>query len=288
MVSREDALANPGGTNAAVDKLVGQAAKVEKPTVPLPPSDIVDLPSGYIRGDDVIKTVQVQELTGRHEESLARAVQPRPGTNEINWANFLTVLLECGTVKVGDLPQAGTKEYLQDMLLGDRDAIILGIRQATYGDEVELIGWQCPACGGQSDLILSLANDVETVKLAPSDQTFEVKLRKGRTALVRLASGSDLRAMYEKDGLNTVERQSVLLGRTLKTLVEADGTEMDVAGFAQTIVMGLSIPDRKSIIRELNLRQPGPRYNEITLVHQDCQKEVPLAIGLGDLFPDLV
>lgn len=287
MVSREDALANPGGTNASVDKLVGQAQKVEKPTVPLPPSDIVELPSGYVRGEDVIRTVQVQELTGRHEESLARAVQPR-SDGSINWANFLTVLLECGTVKVGDLPQAGTKEYLQDMLLGDRDAIILGIRQATYGDEVELIGWQCPACNGVSDVALSLTEDVETVTLPTDEQTFEVKLRKGRTARVHLATGGDLRAMFEKDGLNGVERQSILLSRTLKTIVEADGTEMDVAGFAQTIVMGLSIPDRKSIIKALNLRQPGPRYNVVTFVHQDCQKEVPLAIGLGDLFPDLV
>jgi hypothetical protein len=281
MASRAEALANPEETNAQIDALIN--VDPEKPVIPAPPSDVVVLPGGLVRHGDVIRTVRVQELNGHHEEALTRALQPAPGASQTNWSNFLTVLLECGTVQIGDLDETPS-EVLKDLLLGDRDAIILGIRRATYGDEIDLSGWQCPFCQGSTDLALSLTNDVETVKLDDprTETTFDVKLRRGRSATARLATGRDLAAMYERDGLTAAERESIQL-----KLTEADGTEIRVQGRANTIVMDLSIPDRKAIIRELEKRQPGPRYNGVKFTHQDCQKEVPLTIGLGDLFPDL-
>lgn len=284
--TREDALSDPGSANAAVDAIL--ADNQEKPVIALPPSDIIQLPGGLVRRGEVIRTVKVRELTGYHEEALTRALQPAPGTMSVNWANFLTVLLECGTVQFGDLDE-DPKELLKDLLLGDRDAVILGIRQATYQDEVELKGWQCPACAAVTDLTISLAEDVEVVTMDDPRQeaTFEVKLRKGRSATVKLATGRDLAAMYEKDGLNNAERESIMLTKCLMKITDIDGTEQRVQGRAAGVVMDLSIPDRKAIVRELENRQPGPRYNGIKFVHQDCQKEVPLAVGLGDLFPDL-
>jgi hypothetical protein len=100
-------------------------------------------------------------------------------------------------------------------------------------------------------------------------------------------TGRDEAAMFEQQNLTGAERESVMLSRCILKITEANGQETIVAGFSQSIVMNLSIPDRKAIVRELNKRQPGPRYNEITFVHDDCQKEVPLVIGLGTLFPDV-
>jgi hypothetical protein len=284
--TRAELLADPGTANAEVAAALTD--QVEKPVIPLPPADTVRLPGGLVYRGDVYRTVRVQELNGRHEEALARAIQPPPGAMQTNWANFLTVLLECGTVEFSDLDER-PKDLLKDTLLGDRDAIILGIRQASYGDEVELRGWQCPSCGGTTDLTISLAGDVEVVTMEDprEETTFEVPLRKGRKATVKLATGRVLAAMWEQDNLNVAERNSVMLTHCLQKITEADGTEVRVAGRASVFVLEMSIPDRRAIVRELEKRQPGPRYNGIKFTHQDCQKEVPLVIGLGDLFPEL-
>jgi hypothetical protein len=93
--------------------------------------------------------------------------------------------------------------------------------------------------------------------------------------------------MYEQTGLTNAQRESIQLARCLVKIVEHNGQESRVQGRASEVVMDLSIPDRKAIIRALEEHQPGPRYNGIKFVHQDCQKEVSLAVGLGDLFPDL-
>lgn len=285
--TREELLANPGAANAAVADAI--AVKVDKPVIALPPSDIVTLPGGVIYRGEVIRTAQVQELKGTHEEALARALQPPIGSDKTNWANFLTVLLECGTVKFGDL-DIHPKELLKDACLGDRDALILAIRSVTYGDEVDLPGWQCPACGGQTDLCISLTDgtiEVVTLDDARKDSVFDVSLRKGRTASVRLATGSDLQVMYEQEDLTNAERESIMLSRCLQKITDADETEHPMLGRASAVVMDMSIPDRKAIVRAMEKHQPGPRYNEIKFRHDVCKKEVPLALPLGALFPDL-
>jgi hypothetical protein len=287
--NRAQALANPDKTNDEVAAALEVASRIEKPEIPHPPPDRVELPGGLVYKGEVIREVRVQELKGTHEEALARALQPVAGAVEVNWATFLTVLLECGVVQFGDIDEALTRELLKDVLLGDRDALILAIRAATYDDEIELKGWQCPHCQGESDLKLSLTKDVEVIPMGDprTDATFEVILRKGRKAVVRLATGRDLAAIYEQSGLNGAQRESIQLSRCLQKIIEANGKETRVQGRAAGVAMELGIPDRKTIIRELEKHQPGPRYNGIKFVHQDCQKEVALALGLGDLFPDL-
>ncbi len=285
-MTRAEALANPAEANAQLEALLGDDN--EKPVLEPPPSDLIELPGGLVYHGEVYRSVRVRELDGHAEEALIRALQPAPGTFDINWANFITVLLECGTVQFADLDQRLTRELLKDVLIGDRDALVLGIRQATYGDTVDLKGWQCPACGGITDLGISLAKDVETTEMAdPKASTIEIPLRNGRKATARLATGRDLTAMYDQSKLNRAERESIMLTRCLLKVTEADGRETKVQGRATGIVMGLSIPDRRALVRELEKHQPGPRYNGIKFVHQDCQKEVPLALGLGELFPDI-
>lgn len=286
---RAKALANPSKTNAEVAAVLNEAHQPDKPEIPYPPADLIELPGGLIYHGEVVRTVRVQELKGYHEEALARAMQPVAGGVEVNWASFLTVLLECGVVQFGDIDEKLTKELLKDVMLGDRDALILAIRAATYDDNINLENWRCPMCQGISELNLSLTNDLEVVTMEDprKENTFEVKLRKGRIATVRLATGRDLAAMYEQQGLNGAQRESIQLSRCLQKITEADGRENKIQGRAAGVAMDLSIPDRKAIIRELEEHQPGPRYNGIKFVHQDCQKEVALAISLGDLFPDL-
>lgn len=291
MVTREEALADPKAANAAVEKVLKQATAVERPHAEMPPFDQVELPGGLVRSGEVIRMVRVQELTGKHEEALARAAVPPAGSTSINWTHFLQVLLESGVTAIDGVPKDEIPNALKDMYVGDRDAIILAIRAATYGDELELENWVCPnpQCRVESSISLSVLNDIGTIRMEDprGDGRFKVKLRKGRTAEVRLATGRDVISMFERETLTAAERESILLSRCLLSIIEADGKETLVQGFGGGVAMELSIPDRRAILREMDKRQPGPRYNEVTFVHEECKKEVPVAVGLGELFPDL-
>ena len=257
---------------------------VKDPEAEPPPDTLVELPGGLVRGANILKVAEVRELTGEHEETLARASRAQPGSI----VHFLNTLLECGTVRFGTEDPSQTQAFLRDTLVGDRDALLLGIRRATYGGDIELAGWKCPECKNEADLSIPL-EDIPVHKLEHPDKdiTFDVPLRKGRTAEVRLANGGDQTAVFAISDQTVAERDSILLGRTLLAIRDKDGTRHTTTGDAGTLARRLSLPDRHAILKELTDRQPGPKFGEMKFTHQDCGKEVGLAIGLPDLFQDL-
>lgn len=282
-MTKDEILANPGVASAALDD-AAKAAKSPLPVAAFPPDDMVTLPGGIMHKGDLIRRVVVKELTGEDEEALARAIQnPNP-------YHFLDTLLARGTVQLGTLSYDESQRMLPDLLVGDRDEIILGIRTATYGPTVEAFGWQCPLCSGTVDKIeFSLADDVERRKLAdPANEVvFEVKLRKGAKAKVRLATGAVQTSVFEMDKLLGPQRDDIMLSKCIETYTDAAGQTHLIPGFP-SMVRKLSAPDRRTILKELSERQPGPRYNEIGFTHEECGGAVTLALGITDLFRDLI
>ena len=114
------------------------------------PSDTtVDLPGGYISQDGtVVKTAEVRELNGSDEEAISKA-----GSK----AKALGVLLQRGLVKVGT--EDATKEMLDSLLSGDRDAILIGIRKVTFGDELKAMV-HCYSCNEDQETVVTLSEDV--------------------------------------------------------------------------------------------------------------------------------
>jgi hypothetical protein len=277
----QNPLDNPGAANEAI-KAALDSAGPEWPSPDPLESDLVTLPGGLVLEDDVvITTARVKELTGTDEEAIARAAISG------NPFHFLNVLLESGVVQVGDQPAKKTKSLLKKLLVGDRDALIMGIRRVTYGDEIEQEEWTCPECDTESDLSIPLA-DVPVKKLdTPSDAIFEVEMRKGRVATVALATGGDQLAVFENPKLNIKERDSLLLARALISIKEANGVVNGTAGFANGTVAAMNMADRNKILKELAQRQPGPQFNDVKFVHDSCNKEVTVAVGIGEMFPDL-
>lgn len=257
---------------------------VKQPEPELPPDTVVVLPGGLSRGNTVIKQVEVRELTGEHEEALARASRAQP--NSV--VHFINTLLECGTVRFGTEDPAKTSEYLKDTLVGDRDAIVMGIRRATYGEDVELESWQCPECGNSSDLTIPLADiPIQELEHPDKDAVFDVPLRRGRIAELRLANGADQNAVFATVDMTGAERDTILLSHCLLAIRDKDGTRHITSGHAGALARNLSLPDRHAVLRQLTKRQPGPKFGELKFTHQDCGKEVELVLGLADLFRDL-
>jgi len=284
MVTKKDsqtisAIEDPEGVNRAVQRALADANPVPDP-VP-PPATMVELPGGLLHAGNLICTAEVRELTGEHEEALARAAQGKPG----NLLYFMNTLLECGVVRFGTEDPNDTRKLLKDTLVGDRDALIIGIRRATYGNDLEMEQWQCPECEQLSDLMLPL-DELPVKKLDdPVQQHFTVPLRFGRSAEVRLATGADQLAVFDNSSLNAAERDTILLGKCLVALSGADGVRNVVTGLSNAVSRQLGVKDRHDILRELRERQPGPEF-KMTMTHDACGKETEVSIGLGDLFRD--
>lgn len=269
-ISREEALADPSRVNDLIAQLTGGS---QIPTIPDAPGDLIVLSTG--------KQATVKELTGSDEEALSKAMASN------STFHFMDTLLARGVQTIDGFPVSA--ETLGNLLLGDRDELLIQIRIATYGDTFELEGWQCPHCGGQSDLNFSLATSIERVPLESGDfgePSFEISLRRGAKALVRFPTGTDQKACANPNWTAT-ERNSEMLRRCVKMITREDGSSIHVQAFPGAIAE-MNIPDRRKIIEAITERQPGPRYNVISFVHEECQKEVKLALSMIDLFRDLL
>lgn len=246
-----------------------------KPTIDPPPDSVVRLSGGSRMGDTPILQAEVVELTGADEERLAKA---RVNGSNARW---YSTLLQCGVAEING--QEATPEALDALLVGDRESLVLGIRAATYGPVVEYGEIRCPSCHE----VFEASTDIKDIPSRPmvGEPTFEVRLRKGGVAKVRLPNGADQMAYTEDQELTQAERNSILLSRCVITL-PGDLGEMPVAGFP-SMVRDLGVVDRKNILNEIDKRMPGPRYDEVRIVHEECSAEIPVPPGLMPLFPGL-
>lgn len=282
-VSREEMTSTPEAVakaNADIAALLSDTSKA--PLIDFPPDDLVSLPGGLVKDSRITRTAIVRELTGEHEEILSRASQSvnpfRP-----NPFHFIDRLLRCGVVQIGDFPEEQTAELLKELLVGDREQLLLGIRRATYGEELDIEDWVCPKCGTAATLSMELSDIPVTEIKDPADEiSFIIKLKKGSTARVRLATGEDQATIYEKD-LTEAQRETVLLSRCVITITSPTGVEQNVAGFP-SLVLGMSVPDRHKILNELRTRQPGPKFDQVKYNCETCGEDVNVAVSIGHLF----
>lgn len=233
-----------------------------------PPSDgMVTLPSGYINAaGEVITTVEVRELNGRDEELISKA-------NSLG--RISQTILSCGTVKIGDIK--ATDALLDELLSGDRDAIMLGIYKATYGPTANILSY-CAGCDQPREVQVDVDTDIKVKKLADpiADRSFTVKGR-NHEYLVTLPNGAISRELTLNVDKTMAELTSMLLQATV---MEIDGRP--VLGKQQVLAVGLA--DRKAIATEISERTPGPQFDDVSVDCPDCGGKVVVPVNLGTLF----
>lgn len=268
---------NPESANETIKKILDETTSEPLPEIGFPQADIVNLPGGLSWKDELIRTVEVRELTGEDEESLAKA------SKSSNIFSFMDRLLRCGVARIGSENTPDNDKKLSQMLIGDREAVLLGIRRATYGDEIEIKDWQCSVCTNKADLTLEL-DDIPSTKLDYyAEQGFDVSLRKGGLAKCHLATGADQLAVFEDDKLTVAEQQTILLSRCIVSIIDKNGIEKSMSAFP-SMSRSLSLADRHNILKELDSRQPGPKYNQVSFTCENCNSEQRVAITIGHLF----
>ena len=242
----------------------------EKPTPPVMdhPVDLtVDLPVPIEHPTEgQLRRAEVRELNGEDEEYFAK------GRDD---GAKITRLVARGTVSLDgvDVDEA----LISSMPIGNRDTLMLAIRRATYGDDLDL-DLVCNACGAENGIIVDLVKEVD-VKTAKTTAT--VEFRRGGSAKIRWPNPDDesaIRLAAEKNkNMTMAELNSMLIGRVL---LEVNGQD----AFGEQTAKQLKMPDRRDIVDFLAEEQPGPLFDKIEHECVECGRKSPVKIGYDELF----
>lgn len=269
------AVESPEAATAAAESVLttahGDTVKPPPEAAELP-SDLVILPGGYLDlfQGVLITDAHVRELNGEDEEAISKTAESP--------ARYFDTILSRGVETIGDSLKV-TKDVLNRLLAGDRDALLLGIRCVTFGEVVDYFAF-CPHCRTEQSVSVNLRTDIPVDKLEDpvSGRSFEVDLPSGKKAQVSLPDGSASAAMANSTDKTESALKTVLLQHTVK---EIDGFPVVNA---DAVRKNLSIQDRNKIIEELNERNPGPQLGEVSRPCEDCEGDIPVIVNMADLF----
>lgn len=233
----------------------------------MPPSDTVELPGGYIFSDGTLATTAtVRELNGIDEEAIAKAGSISKAMN---------VILERGLVALGDVPI--NKLNLDTLLIGDRDAILLGIRRNTFGNTYDFT-LPCSSCNEEQTVVFDLNTDVETVVLEDpiNDRTFTTTAKVGEVVLT-LPNGFTNKKMLSSENKSYAELVTDILSGCI---VSINGNP----SMGRQTALTLGIKDREDLANAVLDRAPGPRLSGVSSACTACGSPIRLALSLADLF----
>jgi hypothetical protein len=247
----------------------------------LPGEDLLEgrleLPGGILdsRGQ-CFKTVIVRQLTGRDEELLADRRYRNAGQQV---TEFLAQVL----VEIPGLDKPVSKELVAEMLIGDRDYLLLRLRQISLGDEVEQV-MRCPAaaCGQKADVEF-LISELPVRRLKAVQPLYEFELSaplrkddpKSGHVVLRLPTGLDLEAVLDCKDVNPAMANTKLFARIVKKL----GRE----GLSEAMARDLSMRARQEITSFLKEIAPGPDLKiEIQCPH--CRADMSYPFDLYGFF----
>ena len=251
---------------AAAAKQFAEEVKVEI-TTKAPSDTEVTLPGGFInREGALVKYAEVRELNGADEESIARS-----GTT----GRALNTMLQRGLVSLG--METTSKEDLDTLLSGDRDAILIGVRKATFGKDIEFTG-ACPSCSADQVIVLDLDKDIpiKTLKDPIEDRMWAYESKLG-TVMVGLPTGLTQRRLLENSEKNSAELNTILLAGCVASINGSPSV-------GASDVLKLSWKDRDVLVQQILERNPGPRLGEVKKSCEACGEDIPMPLTLAALF----
>jgi len=241
----------------------------EIPLIDDPGVNVATLPGGLVKDGQVYRRATVRELNGEDEEFLARALAAN------DFGRWQQVLLERGVEQIG--PFESNAELLDQLLIGDRDTLILHIRVATYGQTLDL-DVACEHCGTESKIRLDFLEEVPIKPLSfPIESPYQMVDIKGGVANVRLATGADAHFLDSLENKTQAELNTEAMTRCVETINDERVT-------SKQQIRSLSMAARSDIVKWMAQNQPGPEYDKVKHTCTICGKETPLGLTTGDMF----
>lgn len=178
------------------------------------------LPGGILDEEGAcLRRVMVRELIGADEERLSDR-RYRTGAEQVT--DFLRHVI----VSVEGLQRAVDQDLVTDMLAGDRDYLLLRLRQLTLGDLVQQV-LRCPstACGEKVDVEFRISElavkRADSVQLRYPFTLSEPALQGDETSNrgeLRLPTGRDQQAIAELAAVNPGRANTRLFSRVVLRL----------------------------------------------------------------------
>lgn len=180
------------------------------------------LPAGYIdEAGEVHKETELRALTGREEELLVESDGSNPA------ARVSSLIARC-VRRIGTLSPI-TEEIARDLLVGDRQCLMLKLREATFGDRVEArIACPWPDCGERIDIdfkisevpvrAATLTTRVHDCQLSAEAFGVDAPDAAAVTVHFRLPNGGDQEALAFQLAANEAGALTMLLWRCIERI----------------------------------------------------------------------
>lgn len=158
------------------------------------------------------KAVRLRELDGSDEELLC--------ADYSSGARQVTVFLARAIAAIEGFDGPVDEALVADMLVGDRDYLLLRLRQIEVGDAVhQVLRCPAPACAKKVDVDFSIS-ELPVRRLERVEEGYELRLLVADgpplAARSRLPSGADLEAVWPLLAVNAAEANTRLYSRILQ------------------------------------------------------------------------
>jgi hypothetical protein len=238
------------------------------------------LPGGYIDEGGVLhREVEVAPLSGREEEFFAN--KQVKGT-----AALVTTVLSRCVRRIGTMSPVN-EEMVRNLLVADRQYLLLKIRESTFGERVQAnIFCPWPDCGARVDIDFSIRDipvresvqkgPVYRVSLSEDAAIVDAQGLKHREVFFRLPNGADQEAVSSLLLENEAKALSTLLGRCILGVGHTKNPGNEV-------VRMLSPRARMEIEKEMEIVAPA-----VDLIMEakcpECGREFAIPFDLQDFF----
>jgi len=243
-------------------------------TVPLPSRGIIYKTEGALFGQE---TLDIKPMTAKEEDILTSRAYIKNGS-------VISKLISSCLTNKNINPD--------DLISGDRNALLIALRITGYGSDYEL-EITCPECSKSSKNSFDLSTlsikrlVVDPVEIGVNEFEVELPVTK-KTVKVRFLTGKDEREMMtiserkKKSGLNTESAITDRLNRSI--LAVGDITDKNKISM---FVRNMPVRDSLSLRKFLDNHEPGvDMKSHMTCTHCHEESEVDLPIGASFFWPD--
>lgn len=245
----------------------------------------VKLPAGFeVRAGEVIRDCWIKPMTGRVRSILGeRAAQDDPGRI------YQTILGKC-VLKLGeyeyekDVP----KEILDKLLVGDRDFLLMKIREISLGKWLKA-DIKCSGCSSELELEFNI-DDIDVVEIGDNQEWNENGFRvfsikgDGWEGEFRYPNGSHQTKISRMMSRKNRQQNPFLVQSKMEALCMVSLDEKPISGKeAEDFILDLPLPDVEVVDDIFVNKMPGPNF-QFKDTCPDCDREILLGISDVDFF----
>jgi hypothetical protein len=248
---------------------LNEALKERVPEIADPESGTIELMRGLVDPStgDWQSIAEVRELTGADEEYLARIESKKDTT----YADYMSALLKRATLSIGTIDISSAPNALDNLIIGDRDALFLGIIKCTYGPERTFMA-TCNSCNKKNDVTINIDEDFKYEK--PSidlRKPIPVELRDGSTVNLRLPTGADTSYIASK-ATSPAHQATLMLARC--SVWEESERPSNLEEWARN----LSLVNRNTLVTAITGLSVGPKIGEVNVQCAHCQENIRIML----------